>query len=98
VTIAEIPQNVRTLSNPMKELEALVISGRFHHNGNPVLTWMASNVVCHTDVNDNIFPRKLKPEYKIDGIVATLTALNRALATQFVVTPAYQPYQRIMWL
>jgi phage terminase large subunit-like protein len=66
----------------MKMLEALVISGRFHHDGDPVLTWMVSNVVCHRDAKDNIYPRKEREENKIDGVVATLMALGRALSRQ----------------
>jgi hypothetical protein len=38
---------------------------------------MASNVVAHTDVKDNIYPRKERPENKIDGIVALIMALSR---------------------
>jgi len=63
----------------MKELEALVLSGRFHHNGCPVMTWMVSNVVCHTDAKDNIYPRKEQPQNKIDGVVALIMALGRAI-------------------
>jgi phage terminase large subunit-like protein len=39
-------------------------------------------VVCHTDAKDNIYPRKERPENKIDGVVAALTALNRQMANQ----------------
>ena len=40
---------------------------------------MAINVVAHTDVKDNIYPRKERPENKIDGIVALIMALSRAI-------------------
>lgn len=43
------------------------------------MTWCASNVVAKEDAKGNIFPRKEKPEYKIDGIVATINAMNRAI-------------------
>jgi phage terminase large subunit-like protein len=39
---------------------------------------MASNVVAHLDVKDNIYPRKERAENKIDGIVALIMALSRA--------------------
>jgi len=55
------------------------LTGRQHHDGNPLLRWMVSNVVCHTDAKGNIYPRKQRPENKIDGVVAILMALNRAL-------------------
>ena len=82
----EVRQNVANLSEPMKELEALVKSGRFHHN-DPVLSWMVSNVVCHTDAKDNIFPRKERPENKIDGAVALIIALARALLMEDDTNP-----------
>jgi phage terminase large subunit-like protein len=73
--MVEVRQTVLSLSEPMKEFEARVLSGRFKHDGNPVLTWMVSNVVCHLDAKDNIYPRKQKPEKKIDGAVAIIMAL-----------------------
>jgi phage terminase large subunit-like protein len=47
------------------------------HDGNPVLEWMMSNVVCHRDHKDNIYPNKEKPENKIDGVVSLCMALAR---------------------
>jgi phage terminase large subunit-like protein len=87
LTTVEIPQNVRNLSEPMKQLEAIVLDGRLHHDGNPALTWMIANVVAHLDANDNIYPRKDKPESKIDGVVALIMALGRAIANVQVQSP-----------
>ena len=81
IVMVEVPQISRHLSEPMKELEAAVYDGRFHFDGNPVLTWAASNVVCHLDKNDNLFPTKQGYEQKIDPVTALLTALNRVMAT-----------------
>lgn len=72
-------QTVANLSDPMKQFQALVLDHRLHFNGDPVLTWMVSNVVCHVDVKENIYPRKDAPEDKIDGVVAGIMALSRAL-------------------
>jgi phage terminase large subunit-like protein len=76
-TMVEMRPIVLNFSEPMKELEALVLSGRFHHDGDPVLAWMVSNVVCHRDQKDNIYPRKERVENKIDGVVALIMALGR---------------------
>lgn len=81
VIAVEIPQQVRTMSEPMKHLEALVIDGRLHHDGHPVLTWMVSNVVARLDAKGNVFPNKEKAESKIDGAVALIMALSRALVS-----------------
>jgi len=80
--MVEVRQTVLSLSEPMKELEARVLSGRLKHDGNPVLTWMVSNVVCHLDAKDNVYPRKQKPENKIDGPVAIIMALALMLKEQ----------------
>lgn len=80
VPMVEMRPTVLNFSEPMKQLEALVFEKRFHHNGDPVLAWMVSNVVCHTDAKDNIYPRKERPENKIDGVVALIMALGRALS------------------
>jgi len=77
--VREYRQTVQNLSEPMKELEALVLQGRIHHNNDPVLTWMISNVVAHTDAKENIYPRKEFPENKIDGAVALICALGLAI-------------------
>lgn len=80
LTVVRIPQNVKHLSEPMKELEAAIKGGRVHHNGNPLLTWMMGNVTAKEDANENVFPRKERRENKIDGAVATIMAMARALA------------------
>jgi phage terminase large subunit-like protein len=75
----EVGQTVKNMSDPMKELDALVRASRWHHDGNPVMEWMMSNVTAHYDHKDNIFPNKERPENKIDGPVAAIVALGRAM-------------------
>lgn len=76
--MVDIPQRVLFLSPPMKQLEALVMDGRIHHDGNPALTWMVGNLVAHPDANENVFPRKSRDESKIDGAVSLILALSQA--------------------
>ena len=78
----EVPQTVKNMSEAMKELEALVMAGKIHHGDNPVLNWMASNVTCEPDRNENVFPRKERADNKIDGIVALITALSRIIRVE----------------
>ncbi|WP_295991592.1 terminase TerL endonuclease subunit [Rugamonas sp.] len=80
--LVEFRQTVQNMSLPMKEFESAVKAGRLHHDGNPVLTWMASNVVAKLDAKDNVYPRKEKPEQKIDGIVAGIMGIGRAMQTE----------------
>ena len=88
--VIEFRNTVANFSAPMKELDALVRSGRFHHDGCPVLSWMISNVVCHMDAKENIYPRKERPENKIDGVVALLSALGRVMTAE---TPQRSVYE-----
>jgi phage terminase large subunit-like protein len=62
----------------MKQMEALVYSGKFHHGGHPVLRWMADNVQASIDPAGNLKPDKGKSREKIDGIVGCIMALGRA--------------------
>ena len=82
INMIEVRPTVLNFSEPMKQLEALVISGKLKHTADPILTWNVSNVVCHVDAKDNIYPRKERSENKIDGVVALIMALNRQLAYQ----------------
>lgn len=65
---------VQNFSEPMKDILAMVINGTLKHDANPVLAWMMSNVVAHMDAKENIFPRKERPENKIDGVVGAIMA------------------------
>lgn len=78
----EVANNRRVLSEAMKELDAAIISGRAHHDGNDVLTWMISNVCANADDNDNVMPKKDKaaPQNKIDGAVAAIMAVSRLMS------------------
>ena len=78
-TITEFRNTVQNMSPAMYELEAAIESGRFHYDGNPVLTWMLSNVVSKIDAKDNIFPRKEKPENKIDGVISLIMGVGRSM-------------------
>jgi phage terminase large subunit-like protein len=90
--MVEYGATVSNFSEPMKELEALVLSCHFHHNGDPVLAWMISNVVAHLDAKDNIFPRKERPENKIDGAVALIMALGLWMRMRPKDTPYYEQH------
>lgn len=74
------PQETRFLSPAMKEIEAAVISGRFHHDGDPVLAWAMSNILVKPDAKDNVFPRKeTHGRNKIDPASALITGMYQAM-------------------
>lgn len=80
--MVEVRQTVQNISEPMKELEALVLQRKLAHGDCPILSWMASNVVAKLDAKDNIYPNKERPENKIDGIVGLIMALSRAISAE----------------
>ena len=80
--MVELRPTVLNFSEPMKELEKLVLNRAIFFDGDKVMTWMMSNVVAHYDAKDNIYPRKERPENKIDGPVALIMALNMAMRHQ----------------
>ena len=80
--VVEMAQSVRNLSEPMKEVEALILSRRLWHDGNDGMTWMMGNVVARVDAKEHIYPRKEKQESKIDGAVALIMAMGRAMQVQ----------------
>ncbi|WP_414606721.1 terminase TerL endonuclease subunit, partial [Stenotrophomonas pavanii] len=49
----EMAQSVRNLSEPMKEVEALILSRRLWHDGNAAMTWMMGNVVARVDAKEH---------------------------------------------
>lgn len=77
--VIDVPQQVRYLSEPMKDIAALVDAGRFHHDANPCSVWQFSNVECVADRNENLFPRRARAANKIDAAVATIIAHGRAM-------------------
>lgn len=76
-----IVQNYTNMSDPMKELEAAIESGRFHHDGNPIMGWCISNVVGkYLPGNDDVVkPIKEQNENKIDGAVALIMSIGRSM-------------------
>ncbi|MBD8492976.1 terminase TerL endonuclease subunit [Pseudomonas syringae] len=77
-----ITQNYTNMSDPMKELEAAIESGRFHHDGNPIMTWCIGNVIGkNLPGNDDVVrPIKQGDDNKIDGAVALIMAIGRILS------------------
>ena len=77
-TLVPFGQGFKDMSPPSKDMFKLLMEGRIVHGGNPVLKWMAQNVVMKQDEAGNIKPDKAKSTEKIDGIVAAIMALDRA--------------------
>ena len=78
-TVVPFGQGFKDMSPPTKELMKLVLEEKIAHGGQPVLRWMMDNIFIRTDPAGNIKPDKEKATEKIDGAVATIMALDRAI-------------------
>jgi phage terminase large subunit-like protein len=78
-TMVPFGQGFASMAAPTKELLGLLTGDRMAHGDNPVAKWMASNVTVRTDPAGNQKPDKGKSTERIDGIVAEIMALGRAM-------------------
>ena len=78
-TVVPFGQGFKDMSPPSKRLMELVLERNVAHGGHPVLRWMMDNIFVRTDPAGNIKPDKEKSTEKIDGAVAAVMALDRAV-------------------
>lgn len=78
-TMVQFGQGYKDMSPPTKELMKLTLEPTLAHNGHPVLRWMMDNIFIRRDPAGNIKPDKEKSTEKIDGAVAMIMALDRAI-------------------
>ena len=79
------------LNEATVRLQELVSEGRLHHSGDPVLAWMASNLVTRSGRYGEVRPDKDQAPDKIDGVVALIMALQRAIVEPDVLA-AYEEH------
>ena len=76
IVAVELRSRASNLNVPFNALIAGVEDHRIITDGNPVLTWMAANTLLkRVQGGDYIYPAKLVPEDKIDGIAALINGL-----------------------
>lgn len=78
-TVVPFGQGFKDMSPPTKEFMKLTLEGRIAHGGHPVLRWNMDNIFIRTDPAGNIKADKEKSTEKIDGAIATIMALDRAI-------------------
>ena len=78
-TVVPFGQGFKDMSPPTKELMKLTLEEKIAHGGHPLLRWIIDNIFIRTDPAGNIKPDKEKSTEKIDGAVATIMALDRAI-------------------
>jgi phage terminase large subunit-like protein len=85
-------QGFLSMAAPMREFERRLLARKLHHGANPVLRWMADNVAVRQDPADNLKPDKAASQGKIDGIVALVMALDRAMRHEPPKRSAYEDH------
>ena len=81
-TVVPFGQGFKDMAPPTKELMRLTLEKKIAHGGHPVLRWMMDNIYIRTDPAGNIKPDKAKSTEKIDGVVATIMGLDRAIRNE----------------
>ena len=81
-TVVPFGQGFKDMTPPTKELMRLTLEKKIAHGGQPVLRWMMDNIYIRTDPAGNIKPDKAKSTEKIDGVVATIMGLDRAIRNE----------------
>lgn len=79
-TVAFFGQGYASMSAPAKEFERLLMSEEIFHNGHPTFEWNCKNVAKEQDSAGNIKPSKKFSKQRIDGVVAAIMGLGRAIA------------------
>ena len=97
-TVVPFGQGFKDMSPPTKELMKLTLEQRIAHGGHPVLRWMMDNIFIRTDPAGNIKADKEKSTEKIDGAVATIMALDRAVRCGNVNTESVYDSRGILFI
>lgn len=93
LTMVELRPIFQYISPPMEELEAYLYGKHLNHGNNPILNWMFSNLQVIKNANGQIRPTKAvkvgnsknkkgDEYYKIDGIMALITAMARVIVNR----------------
>lgn len=91
--MVNVDQGIKSISPVTKELERLLRLLLVNHGNNPVMRWMFGNVEVKVDENENVKPVKSKSTGRIDGIIALLIALSRAIAPKEDDDPGPSKYE-----
>ena len=97
-TVVPFGQGFKDMSPPTKELMKLTLEQKLAHGGHPVLRWMMDNIYIRTDSAGNIKADKEKSTEKIDGAVATIMALDRAIRCGSVNTASVYDSRGILFI
>jgi phage terminase large subunit-like protein len=88
-----VPQTMPFMGYPSAEFERELTNRNIRHQGNPCLSWMIGNAKAIYDSNNNVRPSKKKSNARIDGLVATIIAWQRAVSPDAQSPVSDTPYE-----
>jgi phage terminase large subunit-like protein len=97
ITMVPIRQGFASLAEPTKRFLTMIEGGTLRHPSHPVLDWMADNLAVEIDAAGNMKPSKKKARERIDGMVATVTALARGLVSNGGKASVYATRGLLAW-
>jgi phage terminase large subunit-like protein len=80
--VFQFRQGMLSMNEPTKFLMRLLLEGKLRHGGHPVLRWNAANAAARTDHAENVMIEKAKSAGKVDGLVAAVMGIARAMAAE----------------
>ena len=97
-TMVPFGQGFKDMSPPTKELMKLTLEKKLAHGGHPVLRWMMDNIYIRNEPAGNIKADKEKSTEKIDGAIATIMGLDRAIRCGNHVTSSVYDERGILFI
>lgn len=97
-TVVPFGQGFKDMSPPTKELMKLTLEQKIAHGGHPVLRWMMDNIYIRNDPSGNIKADKEKSTEKIDGAIATIMGLDRAIRCGSIATESVYDQRGILFI
>lgn len=100
VPVVKFPQQILHFAGPTRKFKLLIKDRKIRHNGNPVLAWQIGHTESFTDSNNNERPIKPKSHdvRKVDGVVATIMALDALDRGEANDTQSIYASQGVMYL
>lgn len=80
INVVKFPFRTQYVSQPMKNIEALTLDGKYWHENNPMMNWMMANVAAKPNIKDDIYPNKARvndEKCKIDGVAVAIMSMGR---------------------
>ena len=77
--MVQMAQSARAMTASTSELLRLIAAGQFHHGRSGIMRWQAGNAVTRGDPSGNVKIDRQRSSEKVDGLVAAVMGLDRAL-------------------